>query len=698
MRRCLWSLIALALCAGCKTAHSTTPAAPVTAASSGSLSANAGLPLPPGLDATAMNSAASPCDDFYEFACGGWLKSNEIPADKSSWSRGFTAIAETNEKTLHAILETVASGTSTLKTPYASTLGDLYAGCMDVAQAERSLKEAKRELATLLHTQTPKALANSLARLHARGVDGFFTFESTQDARDATLEIGEVDQGGLGLPDREYYLSDTPDKKSIRDAYQKHVQAQLLLWGESPKKATADAATVMVVETRLAKASLDKVARRDPEKVYHRLERVGLKATAPAFPWDVYFKEAGTPDFKPLNVTHPPFFSEFASVIQTIPAKSLETYLTWHYVESRTLALPKAFAEESFRFNAKALTGAKEDRPRWKKCVALSDGMMGEALAVPFVEQTFGQNGKVKALEVVNAIEASFEKDLGTLEWMDSPTKAKAVEKVRKIINKIGFPDSWRSYDGLVASRAHFLTSLGNASAFEQKRVLSKIGKPVNRKEWLMSPPTVNAYYNPPLNEVVFPAGILQPPFFNKEATYPVNFGAMGMVVGHEFTHGFDDEGSQFDGDGNLRNWWTEGSAKAFKQRTQCVKTQFDDYVAIDDIHLNGGLTLGENVADLGGLKLAHSAMEDWVKAHPSSSGTGYRYNNEQQFFLGFAQSWCQKTRPERMRMLASVDPHSPPSLRVAGPLGNLASFRNAFACPAGSKISRPAAKECKVW
>jgi endothelin-converting enzyme/putative endopeptidase len=693
MRRCL--IVSLALVAACKTAATKPAPSPTPAAVPVE-----NRPMPPGLDLSAIDPAVNPCDDFYHYACGGWLKSATIPADRSAWSRGFYTIAEENEKRLHQILEAVGNGQPPAPTPYVKTLADLYAGCMDEPQHEAALDAAHKELDPLLgklKEHDTKALADVAAKLHARGVGGLFLFTSSQDAKDATLQIGWVDQGGLGLPDRDYYLSDAPDKKRVRDAYVDHVEAVLKLWGETDAHAHAGAQTVLKLETRLAKASDTKVNRRDPKNTYHRLERDGLKKVAPEFAWDAYFKGMGTPDLKPINVTFPPFFKELALMAKTVSAKDWKPYLTFHYLDTRGLALPKAFQDEDFRFASKALTGAKEDRPRWKKCVGVADVYMGESLGAPFVELYFGADGKTRSLEVVNDIEAAFERNLGSLSWMDEPTRAQAQVKLKKIVNKIGYPDAWRNYDALATDRKDFLASLGNAEAFEVRRQLNKIGKPVDRKEWDMTPPTVNAYYNPQLNEVVFPAGILQAPFFNKDATFPVNFGAMGMVVGHEFTHGFDDEGAQYDGDGNLHDWWTSASATAFKERTACVKSQFDNYVAIDDLHLNGALTLGENVADLGGLRLAHAAMQEWVKGHADQVGQ-YRFNPDQQFFLGFAQSWCTLQRPERQRLLVTTDPHSPPVWRVNGPLGNLESFKQAFQCSANAKMVRQGADQCRVW
>ncbi|ATB32379.1 M13 family metallopeptidase [Melittangium boletus] len=657
------------------------------------------LPMPAGLDASAMNEQANPCDDFYEYACGNWMKTTEIPADRPRWSRGFDSITARNEEILRNILEAASTGKAPEGTPYAQKLGDFYGSCMDEAKLEASLPALKADLAKLTVAKDAKALAQQVGTLHARAVFPFFRFSSNNDLKDASQMIGEVDQGGLSLPDKDYYLRDDEKSKALRGAFVEHAKNVFVLLGETPDVAAKSAATVMEVETALAKVSQSRVERREPKNLYHRLDRKGLKAETPAFPWDVYFTAVGAKDVQALNVTHPPFFKELERLVRTTPPAEWKTYLTWHYVSSSIPALPKAFQDERFRFSQN-LTGAKEDTVRWKKCVRYTNAGLGEALARPFIAQTFGADGKATTQQMVVELEKAFERDLDTLTWMDAPTKEQALVKARKIVNKIGYPDQWRNYDAVKVDRGSFLASWTGVNAFEQARQLAKIGKPVDKNEWLMSPPTVNAYYNPPFNEIVFPAGILQPPFFDREATAPVNFGAMGMVVGHEVTHGFDDEGRQYDAEGNLRDWWTPASDSAFRERVACVKTQYDGYTAVDDLKVNGALTLGENVADLGGLKLAHSAMEEWLRKNPEEAkrASGSRFTPSQQLFLGYAQSWCSKTRDAFARQLVLVDPHSPPYWRVNGPVGNLPEFQRAFSCRADAKMVRPPAERCEVW
>jgi endothelin-converting enzyme/putative endopeptidase len=484
--------------------------------------------------------------------------------------------------------------------------------------------------------------------------------------------------------------------KETREGYRAYVAQMFELLGDSPAVAAKKAEQVTDVETRLAQASLDRVSRRDPNKVYHRTDPKALVKSAPGFDWNQYFAAVGTPGVQVLNVTHPAFAAQVGQLVRKIPRAQLRTYLAWRLVSAQVIALPKAFEDAAFAFRSKFLTGAKEDQPRWKKCVAATDQGLGEALAVPFVEQTFGADGKAVTKSMVEQIEQAFDANLDTLSWMDAATIARAREKAKAVFDKIGYPDKWKTYDGLVTDRGTFLGNHMRAMAYENARDLKKIGKPLDRTLWLMTPPTVNAYYEPPMNEIVFPAGILQPPFFNKEATDAVNFGSMGMVVGHELTHGFDDEGRQFDAKGNLTDWWTPESGKAFVDRVSCVKRQFDGYVSIDDLHVNGALTLGENVADLGGLKLAFAAMRAYAKAHPERTAAPSRFTSEQQFFLGHAQAWCTNIRPEEARRRVTVDPHSPPRYRVNGPLSNLPQFQQAFGCKAGDRMV--AQNRCEVW
>jgi len=653
--------------------------------------------MPAGLDEAALDGTVSPCEDFYQYACGGWMKATTIPEDRARYSRGFDRIVDQNELTLKELLEGLAANPGRSKIPYAKALGEFYGSCMDEASLEKSEKELKGLLARF-SVKTSADVPRAVGQMHKAGMAPLLGFGSDNDLKDSTQVIGVLDQGGLGLPDREYYLASEGKKKEVREAYVAHVGRVFRLLGRKDEGADAASANVLALETRLAQASMDRVARRDPKNRDHRLELVGLQKEAPGFDWATLLREMGAAKVTAINVTHVPFAKELEALVKdpAITPAHWNDYLALKVVDGVFEALPKQYRGEYFTL-AQVLTGAKAELPRWKKCVRAADQQLGEALAVAYVEKTFGEDGKKTTQEMVRAVEAAFENNLEKLPWMDADTKKAAAEKLHKIANKIGYPDKWRSYDGLKVARASFLKNTLAAASFEVAQDLAKIGKPVDRTEWHMTPPTVNAYYNASQNEIVFPAGILQPPFFDKGASTAVNFGAIGMVVGHEITHGFDDKGRQFDGDGNLRDWWSEPSGKAFLERAACVKSQYDGYVAIDDLKINGALTLGENVADLGGLKLAHAAMRAWAADHPEAVAAG-RYNANQQFFLGYAQSWCSMYRPEMARLRVTTDTHSPPYWRVNGALSNLSAFREAFNCREGDKMVRPAADRCEVW
>jgi putative endopeptidase len=682
----------LAACASEPPPPPTTPAKSEPAAKASDAAVR---PMPSGLDAAALDTSVKPCEDFYQYACGGWLAANPIPADRSLW--GTTAVlAERNQDILREILEATAAGHPPEGTPYAKQLGDYYATCMDEAKLETVMPEVKARLARLQKLPGGKALATEVARLQRDGADVLFQYESIVDAKKSTDVIGVVRQGGLGLPDRDYYVSEAPKMKEIREAYRGYVAQMFGLLGDEPAAAAAKADQIMDLETNLARASLDRVASRDPIKTYHRMNRADLKALGKGFDWDRYFAEAGTPSVDALDVKHPPYATTLAALVRETPPAQLRTYLGWTFLRTQVLALPKRFSDATFAFQSKALTGAKEDLPRWKKCVAATDAAIGEALAVPFVQRTFGEDGKRNTKAMVQAIAVAFDTNLDGLGWMDATTRDRARYKVQKLYEKIGYPDRWRSYDQLRTDRKSFLGNLTRAAAHERARDLRKIGGPLDRKEWRMTPPTVNAYYSSSLNEMVFPAGILQPPMYSREATDAVNFGAIGMVIGHELTHGFDDRGRLFDGDGNMTDWWSPDAGKAFVERAACVKTQYDGYVVVDDLHLNGTLTLSENVADLGGLKLAFAAMQSWAKEHPERVMSDARFTPEQQFFLGTGQAWCRNVRPEEMRRRVTVDPHSTARFRVNGPLSNMPQFQAAFGCKAGDPMVRPT--RCEVW
>jgi len=644
------------------------------------------------VDAAALDRSVDPCTDFYAYACGGWMQRTPIPPDRPAWYRSFSEIQAHNELMLRRILDDVAGGR--LETPYGEKLGAFWSTCMDETDAPAaSLATLQEGLARIDAVNGRQPLAKEVALLQMAGVNAFFSFGAEQDFKDATQVIGSADQGGLGLPDRDYYLDPGERRQAIRAAYVAHVAKMLELAGEPTEQAARSAQAVMEIETALARVSMPRVDRRDPYNVYHRIEREGLEAAAPNFDWSAYFDQLGEPDIEKINVAVPAFFSGLSQVLAEREPAQLAAYLRWHLVNSAAPALPEAFVQEDFAFRSSQLTGEERILPRWKRCVAAVDSAMGEALARPFVAVAFGEEGKKTAQELVKQIEGAFERNLQTLGWMDEPTRGEALTKLHAVYNKIGYPENWRSYDAMKVSDTSYLANRLEAARFESKRQLDKIGKPVDRSEWFMSPPTVNAYYNPLLNEMVFPAGILQAPFFGPEADPAANAGAIGMVMGHELTHGFDDKGRQFDGKGNLREWWTPGVSAAYEQKAQCVVEQYAAYT-VQDLHLNGNLTLGENIADIGGLKLS------WLAFSNGRGGLDVRdesgFSPAQRFFLSYAQAWCANRRPEYARLLVTVDPHSPPEFRVNGAVSNQPEFEQAFECTSGAPMAP--ADRCEVW
>ncbi|HSV07758.1 MAG TPA: M13 family metallopeptidase, partial [Candidatus Binatus sp.] len=528
-------------------------------------------PVLSGTDPDALDRSVDPCNDFYEFACGGWAARTSIPPDRPAWSRSFSEITERNLAVLREILEADAAAHFDPGDQEARKLGDFHATCMDEQKAETASADTLREEFARIETITNReSLARAVARLHLREVTALFVFRAQQDLRDASEEIGAADQGGLGLPERDYYLRHDARSVDLRRRYRDHVARMLELAGESPAVVAQHARTVMSIETALARGSMPVVERRDPYHVYHRIDRAGLEREAPVFAWGAYFTELGNPDMTAINVAVPRFFTRLNRVLVTTRTADLRTYLRWHVLDASAPALGARFVDEDFRFTS-ILTGTERLLPRWKRCVSAADRTLGEALAKPFVRRTFSVADRSRALTMIEAIERSFDADLAGLSWMDSGTRARALEKAAEIANKIGFPDRWRDYSALEIDRTSYLANLMRGAIFESRRQLAKIGRPVDRTEWLITPPTVNAYYNPSLNEIVFPAGILQPPFFVPAAPDAVNYGAIGMVMGHELTHGFDDQGRKFDGHGNLRDWWSPAVAEAFTQRAGCL-------------------------------------------------------------------------------------------------------------------------------
>jgi putative endopeptidase len=646
-----------------------------------------------GFDAKALDRSADPCTDFYQFACGTWTKENPIPADQATWGR-FSELAERNRSTLRGLLEKVSDPKAN-RNPIAAKLGDYYATCMDESQVESlGAKPIEADLKKIDAMKTKAELPAMLGALSRVGVGTFFGFGSDQDFKDSSQVIAEVDQGGLGLPDRDYYFKEDAKSVEQRKKYVEHVEKMFVLVGEPAAQAKTHATEVMTIETALAKNALDRVSRRDPNKVYHKMTKKDLAALTPNFAWDKFYAGGEIPDFTDVNVTEPEFVKGMAAVIAAQPLPAIKSYLRWHKITTSATLLSKPFVDERFDFYGRTLQGRKEQLPRWKRCVQYTDNDLGEALGQLYVEATFGADGKKRMLEMVNHLESALKKDIDTLDWMTPETKKQAQIKLAAFTRKIGYPDKWRDYTSLNIVRGELIGNSERANAFEHHRQLAKINKPVDRGEWLMTPPEVNAYYNPQNNEIVFPAGILQPPFFDKAMDDGVNYGAIGAVIGHEMSHGFDDQGSQFDKDGNLKNWWAEGDAKEFQARTQCIVDQYAKYIAVDDVHVNGKLTLGENVGDNGGLRIAFMALQEALAGKTSQKIDGF--TPEQRFFLGWGQIWCQNDRPENARMRAQLDPHSPSRARVNGVVSNMPEFAKTYSCKAGQPMVN--GTQCRVW
>lgn len=644
-------------------------------------------------DLSAIDRSVNPCVDFYQYACGSWMKNNPIPADESVWGR-FSELQERNRAILRQILE-AASPDSPKRDAVTQKIGDFYHACMDEAAIDRKgIAPIKSDLDRIAALADKQALAGEVARLQRNGADVLFDFSSGPDFRDSNMEIAQADQGGLGLPDRDYYLKQDAKSVALRKQYVAHVQTMFELLGEPPRRAAADASTVMDIETALARGALDRVERRDPGKVYHKMTRQELAALAPSFAWPKYFEGVRAPQFSSVNVAVPEFFKQMEAVLQQAGLEQWKTYLRWHLVHSAAPMLPNAFVKANFDFYGRILTGAKELKPRWKRCVALADDDLGEALGQKYVDRTFGVEGKQRTLKMVQAIEKAMGEDIQRLTWMTPATKQKALAKLHAVTNKIGYPDRWRDYSSVRIVRNDALGNDRRATEFEFQREINKIGKPVDRSEWEMTPPTVNAYYDPTQNNINFPAGILQPPFYDNHVDDAVNYGAIGAVIGHELTHGFDDEGRQFDAQGNLRDWWTPEDAKAFNERAACFVKEYSSFTAVDDVKLNGKLTLGENTADNGGLRIALMALMNTLAGKQAPKIDGF--TPEQRFFLGWGQIWCQNMTDEARRLRALTDPHSPARYRVNGVVQNMPEFEQAFSCPAGQPmVRRPA---CRVW
>lgn len=649
------------------------------------------------IDPANIDTACAPCKDFFQFANGGWLQRSEIPGDLPRWG-SFNELQEQNYAALEQVLTEAARNAPTARDPNTGKLGTFYGTCMDSAAVESAgITPIKGELAQIAASKDRRGVERAIARLHRLGMPAAFAFRSNPDAKKSSRTIAEVYQAGLGMPDRDYYTRSDSAAEKIRGEYVQHVARMLQLAGQDSAPAAGSAAAIMRLETALANASMTREAQRDPESLYHLSTAAGLRKMTPGFAWPGYWNHLGLKEIKEVNVAQPQFLGTVDSLLAAAPLPDWKAYLRWNVIANTAPALSSPFVKESFRFNSTVLRGVSEMRPRWKRCLALTDEALGEVLGQAYVRKNFTPEAKARALEMVRNIRAEFKNRLDGLSWMSQETKNKAYAKLETISNKIGYPDTWRDYSRLEARPRPFVTNLLRAREFENARVLKKIGKPTDRSEWRMTPTTVNASYNPRTNGITFPAGIMQPPFFNPEADDAVNYGGMGGVIGHEITHGFDDEGRQFDSQGNLSGWWTDADNKEFNRRADGVRKQFDGYVAIDSLHVNGKLTLGENIADLGGLLIAHGAyrrsLQGKTEPAPIDGLTG-----DQRFFLAWAQIWRAKARPEYVRLMVSTDPHAPPKLRTNGPLSNIPAFARAFGCKPGDPMVRPERERAQIW
>lgn len=649
---------------------------------------------PGGFSIASMDRSANACTDFFQYACGGWIRANPIPADQSVWGT-FNTLADRNREILKSLLDgAAAKGASA--TANERMIGDFYATCMDEPGIEKlGAAPLKAELDRIAAIASKADLPATVGRLHASGVGVFFGFGSEQDFKDATRVLAIAGQGGLGLPDRDYYFRDDERTKGLRTKYVAHVANMFRLLGDAPDAAAKNADVVMSMETALAKNALDVVSQRDPNKIYHLMTSAEFAALMPAFDFQAYLATIRAPKVEQLNAMEPEFAKGMSALVAARGLADLKTYLRWHVAHDAAPYLSPAFVNENFDFYGKALTGAKELRPRWKRCIDATDNAIGEALGAAYVEKTFGPEGRRRMNEMVANLTKAMDADIRGLDWMSAATKTKALEKLKAVANKVGYPDRWKDYSSVKIVRGDHVGNLRRATEFEFARQLAKIGKPVDRGEFTMTPPTVNAYYNPLMNDINFPVGILQPPFFDLKVDDAVNYGGIGGVIGHELTHGFDDQGSQFAANGNLANWWTDEDRKAFDARTGCIADQYGAYTALDGTKQNGKLTMGEDVADNGGLRIAYMALMETLKGTTPASIDGL--TPEQRFFLGWGQVWCSSARAESETLQVQTDPHSLPRYRVNGVVSNMPEFAKAFACPAGSPMVR-AEKSCRAW
>ncbi len=648
------------------------------------------------LDPANVDTTCAPCTNFYQFANGGWLKSNPIPAAYAQWG-SFNELAEANNEKLKHVLDDASAHRTTASDPSIRKVGNFYAACMDSAGIERAgaapIAAGLKEIAAISSPADVRQYLTSQAAL-GRGI--LFRFGSTQDAKNSSEVIGGIGQGGIGLPDRDYYFKTDAPTVAVRNAYVQHIANDLVLVGETPTRAQADAQSVLALETSIAASHLTRVQQRDPNLTYNRKTPAELEALAPGFDWKALFAAEKASNVTAIDVTNPKFVVAVDSLLKTVPVSEWKTYFTWNLVNRSANALSSPFVNEAFAFN-QHLSGARAQLPRYKRCIAATDRAMGEALGKAYVDQYFTPEAKARAIAMVNNIKSEFRERLASRTWMSDSTRNMAYAKLDAFAQKIGYPDKWRDYAALsIKPGASYYDDNLAVAAFNNADDIARINKPVDRSRWGMSPPTVNAYYNPLMNEIVFPAGIMQPPFFDPNADDAVNYGGMGAVIGHEMSHGFDDQGAQFDAHGNLKTWFTATDLANFKTKTAAYADQFDTYTILDSLHVNGKLTNGENIADLGGLTVAYAAMEKALGNKPRTKIDGF--TPEQRFFLAWAQIWRSNTRPEAARVRVATDPHSPDMWRVNAPLANMPAFAAAWGCTVGSPMARSASQSVAIW